>query len=65
MIDLFLLARMECLETFLGKGGATIEKTPDVDLGFEGKVLAIGSTNIPIYNIDFQEITRSAEVSES
>ena len=36
-----------------------------MDLGLEGKVLAIGSTSIPKYNIDFQEMIRSAEVRES
>ena len=36
-----------------------------MDLGLEGKVLAIGSTSIPKYNIDFQEMIRSVEVSES
>ena len=53
------------METVPGKVGATIEKTPAVDLGLEGKVLAIGSTSIPEYNIDFQEMIRSAEVRES
>ena len=65
LLDLFSIARMEYLETVPGKVGATIEKTPDVDLGFEGKVLAIGTISIPKYNIDFQEMIRSAEVSES
>ena len=59
------IARMECLETVPGKAGATIEKTSAVDLGLEGKVLAIGSTSIPKYNIDFHEMIRSAEVKES
>ena len=53
------------METVPGKVGATIEKTPAADLGLKGKVLAVGSTSIPKYNIDFQEMIRSAEVSES
>ena len=65
LLDLLSIEKMEWLETLPGKVGATIEKTPAVDFGLGGKVLAIGSTSIPKYNIDFQEMFRSAEVSES
>ena len=59
------MARIECSETVPENAGATMEKTSAVDLGLEGKVLAIGSTSIPKYNMDFHEMIRSAEVSES
>ena len=65
LLDSLSIARIECLETVPGKAGATMEKTSAVDIGLEGKVLAKGSISISKYNIDFHEMIRSAEVSES
>ena len=65
LLDLLSIARIEYSETVPVKVGATIEETPAVGLGHECRVLAIGSTIIPKYNIDFKEMIRSVEVRES
>ena len=65
MLDSLSMARIECLETVPGNAVVTMEKISSVDLGLEGKVLAMGSISTPKYKIDFYEMIRSAAVNES